>query len=154
MGHGERISAPMSYITCSVAGYQILRSQTARPPGSQARQPGIRRANMLIFHCFIRKTRFRDKKYQYFVGFKRFSEKYVAVAAAAWVGLAPHCSHSITFFENVDISKVLATFFVGAETRRQKNLRPAFNPPEPHSSLRYLFGEYQKKSGQWNKNRN
>ena len=35
------------------------------------------------------------------------------------------------FFENVVKPMVLATFFVGAETRRQKNQAPAFNAPEP-----------------------
>ena len=45
----------------------------------------------------------------------RFSEKSDAVAAAALVGGPPHCSHSIPFFENVDISKVLATFFANAK---------------------------------------
>ena len=45
-------------------------------------------------------------------------EKYVAVAAAALVERPPHCSHSITFFVNVNISKVLATFFAGAEAMK------------------------------------
>ena len=57
------------------------------------------------------------KKYQYFVGFIRFSENKVAVAAAALVERPPHCSHSNFIFADVDISKVLATFFVDLEAR-------------------------------------
>ena len=38
------------------------------------------------------------QKYQYFIGFYRFFEKSVAVAAAALMGGPSRCSHSITFF--------------------------------------------------------
>ena len=48
--------------------------------------------------------RFRHKKYQYYIGFIRFSENEVAVAAAAWCDRAPFSCHSITFFLNVNIS--------------------------------------------------
>ena len=49
--------------------------------------------------------------------FYNIFEKNVAVAAAALMGGPPNCSHSITFFVNVNISKVLATFSVNAEAR-------------------------------------
>ena len=39
----------------------------------------------------------------------------VAVAAAAWVDRAPNCSHGNFIFANVDISNVLATFFVNVD---------------------------------------
>ena len=85
-------------------------SQAAKQPGSQAaKQPASQRKHSGIKYVdfslvFIRKMRFRDKKYQYFVGFIRFSENEVAVAAAAWCERPPFSSHSITFFVNVDIS--------------------------------------------------
>ena len=41
------------------------------------------------------------------------------MAAAALVGGPPHCSHSNIIFVNVDISKVLATFFANAKRGTQ-----------------------------------
>ena len=49
------------------------------------------------------------------MGFSRFSENKVAVAAAALVERPPHCSHSNFIFADVDISKVLATFCVDVD---------------------------------------
>ena len=66
-------------------------------------------------------------KYQYFIGFIRFCENKVAVAAAACMGGPPHCSHSNFIFADVDISKVLATFFVDLEARGLAKLSPALN---------------------------
>ena len=67
-------------------------------------------------------------------------EKYVAVAAAALMGGPPNCSHSITFFVNVNISKVLATFFVNAEAMK---LGVPFTSPlfRQNPYKQSLFGE-------------
>ena len=46
--------------------------------------------------------------------FIRVCENNVAVTAAALMGGPPNCSHSNIIFVNVDISKVLATFFANA----------------------------------------
>ena len=54
-------------------------------------------AEMLIFHCFYKQNVIQAKKYQYFVGFNRFCENQVAVAAAPLSDQAPHCSHSNIF---------------------------------------------------------
>ena len=43
------------------------------------------------------------------------------MAAAACVDPPPNCSHSNIIFVNVDISKVLATFFVNLEARAVGN---------------------------------
>ena len=80
--------------------------------------------------------------YQYFIGFIRFREIEVAVAAAACMGGPPHCSHSNIFFANVDISKVLATFFVNAEARAaQFHLRALLPARTP--TVKDLFGEFR-----------
>ena len=53
------------------------------------------------------------------------------MAAAACTDRPPHCSHSNIIFVNVDISKVLATFFVVLEARWVDEPSLALNPPEP-----------------------
>ncbi len=62
------------------------------------------------------------------------------MAAAAWVGLPPHCSHSNFFFADVDISTVLATFFAGGKPNGLnlpgQALLSALTP-----TVRDLFGE-------------
>ena len=95
-------------------------SQSSSPeqPGAAAssqQQPAAARSsfgsqNVDFSFDLIRKTRFRPTKYQYFIGFIRFSKNKVAVAAAAWCDPPPHCSHSNFIFADVDISNVLATF--------------------------------------------
>ena len=72
--------------------------------------------------------------------FYSISEKNVAVAAAALVGRPPHYSHSITFFVNVNISKVLATFFVNAEARAAEIVSLALLPART-PTVEDLFGE-------------
>ena len=57
-------------------------------------------AEMLIFHCFYKQNVISSQ---------------TIVAAAALTHRASRCSQSNSFFENVDISKGLATFCVGAE---------------------------------------
>ena len=68
--------------------------------------------------AFLSKTWFRAKMYQYFMCFNRFCENKDAVAAAALVGGPSRCSHSIIIFANVDISQVLARFFVEVSTEQ------------------------------------
>ena len=80
--------------------------------------------------------------YQYFKGLIRFNENKDAVAAAAWMGSQPHCSHGNIIFADVDISKVLTTFLVFLEARGWKNRAAAFNAPEPLRLCKQaLFGE-------------
>ena len=57
------------------------------------------------------------------------------------MGGPPHCSHSITFFVNVNISKVLATFFVNGEARKLGELSLALLFRENPYSFPSLFGE-------------
>ena len=87
------------------------------------------------------KRDFEPKSINISLVFKGFSKKVLL-----WLQRRAPTDHRTAataslFFENVVKPMVLATFFVGAERRISTFLSPAFNPPEPHTPLRYLFGE-------------
>ena len=63
------------------------------------------------------------------------------MAAAALMGLPPHCSHSITLFVNVVKTNVLATFLVISEARSCGPYQRARTP-----LVQALFGEFAKKN--------
>ena len=69
-----------------------------------------------FFIAFIRENGFRDKKYQYFIGFYRFFEKNVAVLREPWCEVPPFPRHSITFFGKVHRTHTTATFFFWKNT--------------------------------------
>ena len=65
------------------------------------------------------------------------------MAAAALMGGPSRCSHSNIIFGNVDISKVLVTFFAGSDTERARasltNLTKRQNPIGPRPVWGIIF---------------